>query len=402
MENHELVTKALSYIKENATLSNITVPDVAFHAGFSIDYFNRIFQAHTGFTVMAYINQARLKRAASLLRNTERSLLDIALDVGYDSHEGFTKAFKRKHGITPREYRSQKSGTVIPFGEQSDPAAAAQFLYANPVLRHTDSVETIDRLLEKNAVRYAYFCGKIKYLGLTPAIIKDAPEQGLLAIGDDRKGGCTLDLLADDPEHIALWLRQFPGIRTVHTAANPEAVTQALKKHQINRSFTDAPCSFCASMLPTPELPEAPTIRPLTAGDNAAIIQWANGKQDNYIRYLLNQNHYKDESALDFGIFLGENLIAVAECGIDDVHGFRFNDCCRIRFADGYAADSLYRYIYTHVANELLLRGILPIDNIQHGKYAQTHGNFTALELGFKSISWEYTVIPDPHNTHTA
>ena len=402
MENQELVTKALSYINEHATLSDITVPDVAYHAGFSIDYFNRLFHAHTGFTVIAYINYARLKKAASLLRNTDRSLLDIALDVGYDTHEGFTKAFKKKHGVTPREYRRQKSGKVIPLCELSDPTAAAQFLFNNPLLQSLDTVDIIDRLLETNAARYAYFCGKLKYLGLTAAILKGSPEQGLLAIGDDRKGGCTLDLLADDPEHIALWMQQFTDIRTIHTSANPEAVTQALKRHQINRSFTVAPCSFCPSQLPNPETPEAPTIRPLTPGDNTAVIKWANGKSDNYTQQLLNPTHHLDESFLDYGVFQRENLIAVAGCSIDEVHGFLFNDCCTIRFTEGFASDALYRYIYTSITNNLLDRGILPVDNIQHGEYAQTHGNFTSLDLGFKPCGWEYTMIPDKLNTHTA
>ena len=53
MENSELITKALNYIKSENRKSDITIDDVATHAGFSTDYFNRIFFAHTGFNITA-------------------------------------------------------------------------------------------------------------------------------------------------------------------------------------------------------------------------------------------------------------------------------------------------------------------------------------------------------------
>ncbi len=43
MENSELITKALKYIREENKSSEITIEDVAAHAGFSTDYFNRVF-----------------------------------------------------------------------------------------------------------------------------------------------------------------------------------------------------------------------------------------------------------------------------------------------------------------------------------------------------------------------
>jgi len=43
MENSELISKAVSYAKKNATNSGLTVQDIACNAGFSMDYFNRIF-----------------------------------------------------------------------------------------------------------------------------------------------------------------------------------------------------------------------------------------------------------------------------------------------------------------------------------------------------------------------
>ena len=82
MENSELITKALQYIKTATVNSEISIEDVANHAGFSTDYFNRIFLAHTGFNVMEYVRFSRMKKAAHLLRCTDKDILNIALDCG--------------------------------------------------------------------------------------------------------------------------------------------------------------------------------------------------------------------------------------------------------------------------------------------------------------------------------
>ena len=99
MENSELITKALKYIKSENKNSEITIEDVAAHAGFSTDYFNRVFFAHTGFNVMEYVRFSRMKKATHLLRTTDKDVLDIALDCGYEAHESFTRAFKKQYGV---------------------------------------------------------------------------------------------------------------------------------------------------------------------------------------------------------------------------------------------------------------------------------------------------------------
>ena len=67
MENKDLIFNAICYAKKNFSDANMSVENVAEHAGFSIDYFNRIFLAHTGFTVMSYVNYMRIKKAETKL-----------------------------------------------------------------------------------------------------------------------------------------------------------------------------------------------------------------------------------------------------------------------------------------------------------------------------------------------
>ncbi len=61
---------------------------------------------------MDYVRKRRLTEAARALVHTNRRILDIALDWQYDSHEAFTRAFKRAYSLTPFEYR--RRGIFVP------------------------------------------------------------------------------------------------------------------------------------------------------------------------------------------------------------------------------------------------------------------------------------------------
>ena len=74
-------------------------------------YFQKIFSILCGFTVGEYIRSRRLALAGSELLSTDEKIIDIALKYGYDSPEGFTRAFARFHGITPSDVR--KNGAPV-------------------------------------------------------------------------------------------------------------------------------------------------------------------------------------------------------------------------------------------------------------------------------------------------
>ena len=156
MENSELITKALSYIQSQNKKSDITIDDVASHAGFSTDYFNRIFFAHTGFNIMEYVRFSRMKKAARLLRSTNNDILDIALDCGYEAHESFSRAFKIQYGISPSEYRKKHEKVEAYYGDFYNDTIGARLLHEFKDFRLADSDEVIDYLLETDALRYGY------------------------------------------------------------------------------------------------------------------------------------------------------------------------------------------------------------------------------------------------------
>ncbi len=85
----------------------ITLQDLAKAAMYSPWHSLRAFSELMGKTPFEYLRMVRLSAAARKLRDTSTSILDIALESAFGSHEGFTKAFSREFAITPQEYRKR-------------------------------------------------------------------------------------------------------------------------------------------------------------------------------------------------------------------------------------------------------------------------------------------------------
>ncbi len=82
------------------------VTEMAAAAGLSRAHFSREFRRAFGESPHSYLLTRRLERAAALLRNTDRSVAEICLDVGLTSVGSFTTSFKRSFGKTPTAYRA--------------------------------------------------------------------------------------------------------------------------------------------------------------------------------------------------------------------------------------------------------------------------------------------------------
>ena len=100
----ESVEKAIGYI-ESHLKDDFSIEDVAAHIYMSSGYFQKAFSMLCGFTVSEYIRNRRLAEAGREILSSDKKIIDIALIYGYDSHDSFTKAFSRFHGVTPSAVR---------------------------------------------------------------------------------------------------------------------------------------------------------------------------------------------------------------------------------------------------------------------------------------------------------
>ncbi|MBM7568863.1 AraC family transcriptional regulator [Paenibacillus sacheonensis] len=76
-------------------------------AGVGERQLHRMFKKHAGMPLKAYHQNVRIREACRLLRDTDRKISDIASAVGYQDITYFNELFKRKNGVSPREYRSR-------------------------------------------------------------------------------------------------------------------------------------------------------------------------------------------------------------------------------------------------------------------------------------------------------
>ncbi|HHF7349556.1 TPA: GyrI-like domain-containing protein [Legionella feeleii] len=96
------------HLDEKLTLNQLS--DIAC---FSKYHFHRLFTAYTGLSLQQYVRWLRLKRAAhQLIVNKDKSIIEIAINAGFESHESFTRAFKQACHLNPSEFRAQSSWQV--------------------------------------------------------------------------------------------------------------------------------------------------------------------------------------------------------------------------------------------------------------------------------------------------
>lgn len=100
----ESIEEAIGYIESHLKY-DFSIEDVASHVYMSSGYFQKAFSMLCGFTVSEYIRNRRLAEAGMELLSSNETIIDIALMYGYGSHDSFTKAFTRFHGITPSAVR---------------------------------------------------------------------------------------------------------------------------------------------------------------------------------------------------------------------------------------------------------------------------------------------------------
>lgn len=102
MDYVDLIQSTIDYIDDNIG-EKIIVDKLAQIAGFSTYHYYRVFHSFVGIPVMEYVTRRKLQYALSELNN--KKIFDIALDLGFETHAGFTKAFKKHFGYTPSFYK---------------------------------------------------------------------------------------------------------------------------------------------------------------------------------------------------------------------------------------------------------------------------------------------------------
>lgn len=110
-DQKDVVRKVIDYIERNLE-KELNLDNISKNIGYSKFYLNRIFTAHTGITIYKYIQNRRLTVAAEKLVKTDKQIMQIAYEAGYDTQQSFSFAFKQVYLYPPKIYRD--IGIFIP------------------------------------------------------------------------------------------------------------------------------------------------------------------------------------------------------------------------------------------------------------------------------------------------
>ncbi len=97
------VQRMQDYIQDHLS-GSVTLAELAEAARYSPWYSARIFRELTGLSPADYIRRLRLSRSALRLRDERVRVIDIALEMGFESVDGYQRAFLREFGCNPKEY----------------------------------------------------------------------------------------------------------------------------------------------------------------------------------------------------------------------------------------------------------------------------------------------------------
>ncbi|OJJ17029.1 hypothetical protein BKI52_30395 [marine bacterium AO1-C] len=139
----EAVNRAIEFIEAN-TSRNIGLEEIARYAFLSKYHFHRIFKSIIGNTTKDYLTRLRLEKSALMLKNSTKTINQIAYDCGYASPETFMRAFKSFFATTPTLFRESTQQEIVHKG----------------ILYNETSFETLNiappEIVEKASVHLAY------------------------------------------------------------------------------------------------------------------------------------------------------------------------------------------------------------------------------------------------------
>jgi AraC-like DNA-binding protein len=96
---------SVTALLEEGFAQDWSLREIAAQVRVSEEYLSRRFSKEKGMALFEYLNHVRIRKACQLLKRTNKSILQIAMEVGYNNQSFFGRYFKRIMGVSPREYR---------------------------------------------------------------------------------------------------------------------------------------------------------------------------------------------------------------------------------------------------------------------------------------------------------
>ena len=206
-----------------------SVLDISLEYGYqSPESFSRAFKAFYSLTPSEYrekyadsaitwtdlsarIAVSRFAKTFPTLRRTNDSVLDIALEYGYQSPESFSRAFKEFYSLSPSEYREKYADSAITWTDLSARIAVSRFAKTFPTLRRVQTEEAIDWLFTHDPVKYAEDLVGVTVGDVAVFTLDNGDLTSFVYASDYDDEEPSVDLVCEDEEAALAYLRLFVG-----------------------------------------------------------------------------------------------------------------------------------------------------------------------------------------------
>ncbi len=108
-EENPIIKKVCAYIDENLS-QDISLETAAEYVQVSSFYLSKLFKEEKGETFINFVSDKRLEKSRELLEQTNCSIKEITARVGYNDQNYYSRIFKTKYGVSPKEYRKANEG----------------------------------------------------------------------------------------------------------------------------------------------------------------------------------------------------------------------------------------------------------------------------------------------------
>ncbi len=363
MENKNLIDKAIGFIQKNPK-DNLSLQSIADNAGFSLTYFDAIFRQHTGYSPVEYSRVYKLTRSALELRITQKNILEIALDFGYESPESFSRAFKSFYSMTPSKYRKKYSGEAVTWHDLSGKIAINHFRRSFPELKASDIDLALDFCFTHNPLKYAE-----DIVGMTVAeseILTLGNSESLehfVYVSDYNSAEPAVMLICENEEDAIQYLKLFSKLPNQGFSIR-RSVDSEWESFDAEIAKLGLTCRYGYDMIYPKDSVSVPeydglSIRLLTAEDmpQVRVFKQNGGCAECHVRAI--QVHFDGKGnagTIPMGVFENGELVCLAMPSLDCIRNLRKYDIGAIFAADTSqkekAIDLIWKYAIDYCLND--------------------------------------------------
>ena len=360
MKNEDFVSNALQYIGEAWKDEALSLEKVAANAGFSVSYFDRMFARATGKPVMEYVRELKLIRSAITLRNSDKSILDIALEYGYSNPENYTRAFKARYGIPPSEYRAKHKDVSLNPRDASTGTVINRFEAAFPALERIELSDFLDYLYVTDPIK---FSSCMYVTGQVDCAVYKLDENEYMLVEEYWAHVVNLSLFCK-PENICKYIGMAKAFLSYSICVYCDKDCEVLEDKfglADAKAYVYYSYAYLQESIEIPTLPGY-TVRELNANDRAAAERIQPHVELSVVTFFEQKfahGNFKDVQM--FGMFCNETeLVGVAFPSVERSRDMFYADIGEIALIPGHDDMKTLAFLWAYIIDAQLKAGALP------------------------------------------